>query len=292
MKHLFSLSAVVLLALLHQVSGAKVAAQYSTDAPLFPKGVDARAAIAAMDARLHQRDLLRSQGLAALKKHEVKKAEALFKQALSFWPTDEESCMRLAEIHQSARQPNAVVADLEPLINPPPNITNSAGTVITTRMMYVLAQLDCGNWEPAAACYEKIPRSNLIWSLPGGGPSHPFPDIQFSPVNPDFLGLRAQAHLILGAYQPGFVEQQDRPQYMLEHLRQALKYNPKSLDATFLSGFMLAKMERFPEARLFYEKAMRMASKEARPEIQQALDALKVQENFNRKHRREDQNPK
>ena len=273
MKHLFSLSAVVLLALLHQVSGAQ-----STDGPLLPKGVDARALIAAKDSRLHQCDLLRSQGLAALKKHEVKKAEALFKKALSFEPDDEESCMRLAEIHQSARQPGAVVADLEPLINPPPYTGNSVGTEIATRMMYVLAQLDCGNWEPAAACYEKIPRSNLIWSLPGGGPSHPFPDIQFSPVNPDFLGLRAQAHLILGAYHPHFVEQQDRPQYMLEHLRQVLKMNSKSMDAAYLSGFMLTKMDRFPEARLFYEKAMRLVSKEARPEIQKALDTLKVAE--------------
>jgi Flp pilus assembly protein TadD len=90
--------------------------------------------------------------------------------------------------------------------------------------------------------------------------------------------LRAQASLIRGAIQPQFVEEADKPAYMLEHLKQSLKYNPKSLDATYLSGFMLAKMERFAEARQAYEKALRLASKEARPEAEKALEALKIQE--------------
>ena len=280
MKHLFSLSAAVPLALLVQAAGAQV-----VDGGLsfnLPEDAATRAADAKQYARYQQCFLLRKQGVAALKKNEVKKAETLFKQALSFDPTDGETCVRLAEIHLRARQPAAAVADLEPIVNPAPDSTISLGTEITTRMLYVLAQLDCRNWGAAAECYLKIPRSELIWSLPGGGPTHPFPNVEFTPENPDFLGMRAQAHLILGASQPHFVEQQDRPAYMLEHLRQALKYDPRSLDATYLCGFMLAKMERFPEARTAYEKAMRMASKEARPEIQQSLDALKVQEEAKR----------
>ena len=247
-----------------------------------PDDPETSAAVAALDKRINQCFQLRNQGVAALKKNEVKKAETLFKQALSFFPEDGEAGVRLAEIHIRAKQPSAVAADLEHIVNPRPGAGNSVGSEITTRMLYVLAQLDCGNWGAAAECYLKIPRSNFIWSLPGGGPAHPFPNVAFTPENPDFLGMRTQAHLILGAAQSHYVEQQDAPAYMLEHLRQALKYDPRSLDATYLCGFMLAKMERFPEARTAYEKAMRMASKEARPEIQQSLDALKVQEEAKR----------
>lgn len=276
MKHLFSLCAAVPLVLLLQVSGAQGAAEGGAFS--IPEDAATRAAIERDRARSQQCFLLRSQGVAALKKNDIKKAETLLKQALSFDPTDGEACVRLAEMHMRSKQPEAAVADLEPIVNPRLGSTNSVGSEITTRMLYVLAQLDCGKWGAAAACYEKSFRPDLAWSLPGGGPTHKFPNVRFSPENPDFLGLRAQAHLILGAYQPHYVEQQDRPQYMLDQLREALKYNPRSLDAAYLSGWMLAKMERFPEARAAYEKAMRLVSKEARPEVQQALQDLKTQE--------------
>ena len=233
-------------------------------------------------ARAQQSFLLLGQAKMALKKNDLHKAEALLKEALSFCPDDDEACVRLAELHIRSKQPKLVIADLDPIVNPRPNLISSIGNDVVTRMLYVLAQLDCGNWEAAATCYSKGFRSDLTWNLPGGEPAHTFPNVPFSPDNPDFLGMRAQAHLILGARLPHFITGQDVPPYMLEHLRQALQYNPKSLDATFLSGFMLAQMERFPEARAAYEKALRLASKEARPEVQKALVALKVEEDAKR----------
>lgn len=253
-------------------------------APQNPKALgyfdisEERAMMAATNERLRKCALLRSQGIAALQKNDLRKAEALLKQALSVDPTDPESSVRLAQMHMRSKQPAAVITDLDPIVNPKPGSGNSEGSAITTRMLYVLAQLDCGNWEAAATCYQKSYRHDQTWLLPYGGPVHPFPNIPFTPENPDFSGLRAQAHLILGGCLPSFFQPKDAPPYRLEQLRQALKYNPKSLDATYLSGFMLGKMERFAEARQAYEKALRLASKEVRPEIQQSLEALKEQE--------------
>ncbi|MCW3051363.1 MAG: hypothetical protein JWN14_533 [Chthonomonadales bacterium] len=287
MKHLFSLFIVALLALVMGVASAQEGLQEQTGVRKV-KGYgnfesdQTRAMLAADRIRSQQSFALLGQAKVALKKNDLRKAESLLKQALSFEADNDEACLRLADIHIRAKQPSAIVADLEPIVNPRPGATDSVGNEITTRMLYVLAQLDNGNWEAAAKCYQKGYRPDQKWSLPGGGPDHSFPNLQFSPDNPDVLALRAQAHLMLGGYQPHFVEEEYKPSYMLEHLRQALKYNPKSMDATFLSGFMLAKMERFPEARTAYEKAMRMASKEARPEIQKALDTLKVKEDEKR----------
>jgi len=273
MKRHLSLCALALLILVGGGASAQSGTQKVQSGYSGPEDAGTRAAIAAYSERVQQCFQLVGQAKLALKKHDAAKAETLLKQALSFYPEDEEACLRLAEIHMKAKKPEAVVADLDPIVNPSRNITWRA---ISTYMIDVLAQLDSGNWAAAAEAYTKGFRPNQTWSLPGGGPAHTFPDIQFTPDNPDFLGLKAQAHLILGAYQPHYVEEQDKPQYMLEHLTQVLKYNPKSLDATFLSGFMLAKMERFPEARIAYEKAMRLASPEARPEVEKALQELKA----------------
>jgi tetratricopeptide (TPR) repeat protein len=249
-----------------------------------PEDAGTRAAMAQLRERLHQCHLLLIQARATIKKNELIKAEGLLKQALSLNPDNGEARVRLAEMHIRSRQPSAVVADLEPIVNPRPNFHNSVGSDVSVCMLYVLAQIDCGNWAPAEDCYQKTFRPELTWHLPGGGPEHTFPDVQFSPDNPDFSGLRAQAYLIRGASSPEFVEEKDQPPYMLENLRQALKYNPRSLDANYLSGFMLVKMERFPEARAAFDKAMRMASKEARPEVKQALEALKVKEDAKREY--------
>jgi tetratricopeptide (TPR) repeat protein len=284
MKYLLHLCIAVPLALVLGVAGA----QNAPEVDKFHNGnyvtPEERALIAASrESLLHCSQCL-AQARAALKKNDVKKAEVFLTQALSFDRDDGEACLRLAEMHNRAKQPSAVVADLEPIVNPRPGSGSSVGSDISVRMLYVLAQLDCGNWGAAAACYQKSFRIGEEWHLPGGRPRHTFPNVQFSPDNPDVLGLRAQAYLIRGGYSPEFVEEQDKPPYMLENLRQALKYNPKSMDANYLSGFMLAKMERFAEARAAYEKAMRLASKEARPEVKQALDALKVQEDTKREN--------
>jgi tetratricopeptide (TPR) repeat protein len=289
MKYLFYLFTIASLVLVLGVAGAQEELQEVTGLRKV-KGYgnyesdQTRAMLAANRVRFQQSFALVGQAKLALKKNEIKKAEVFLKQALSFEPDNDEACLRLAEIHIRSKQPSAVVADLEPIVNPRDGATDSVGSDISVRMLYALAQLDCGNWGAAAACYQKSFRIGEEWHLPGGRPRHTFPNVQFSPDNPDVLGLRAQAYLIRGGYSPEFVEEQDKPPYMLENLRQALKYNPKSMDANYLSGFMLAKMERFAEARAAYEKAMRLASKEARPEVKQALDALKVQEDTKREN--------
>jgi tetratricopeptide (TPR) repeat protein len=281
---MFGYCAVIMLVaiLLIGAAGAQIASQDGLSSFSAPDSPRTLQAIAEYRVRLQQCNLLLNQARAAIKKDEQLKAEGLLKQALKLDPDNGEVRVRMAEMHIRSKQPSAVVTDLEPIVNPRPNFSTSVGSDISVRMLYVLAQLDCGNWGAAAACYQKSVRPDEAWLLPGGGPAHAFPSVQFSLENPDFLGMRAQAYLIRGGYSPEFVEEKDKPPYLLENLRQALKYNPKSLDAHYLSGFMLAKMERFAEARAAFGKALRLASKEARPEVQKALDALKVQEETKR----------
>jgi tetratricopeptide (TPR) repeat protein len=102
--------------------------------------------------------------------------------------------------------------------------------------------------------------------------------VHFSVENPDFADLQAQAHLILGCREPLFSEYEDRVPYMLAHLKQAIKYDRFSLDAHFLSGILLAKLERFDEARAAFKLAAGLAPAEAKPEIAAALKDLQVQE--------------
>lgn len=279
MKHIFNICIVILWTLASGAVGAQEPQQEGHSSYSGPVDAITLANLEQSRVRGHQADLLRRQALEALKKNETAKAERLFKQALDFDPDDGQSRIHLAYIHIRSKQPKAVIADLGPIVYPRPNYYTSIGSEITTRMMYVLAELDLGNWAEAVDCYEGSSRPGLTWILPGGGPVHTFPNLHFSTDTPDYSGLSAQAHLILGSRVPLLVEEQDRPQYMLDHLRQTLRNNPNSLDATYLSGFMLAKMERFTEARTAFDKAMRLAPTETRPEVQQALQTLKSQEN-------------
>jgi len=160
----------------------------------------------AYDARVHAQSELSRRHVAkaklALANGETKTAIDLLQQAIVAYPDGEDARVRLAYIHADQKQPNGVIEDLKPMLYPPPNRGGGWGAEITTRMMYVLALLDCGCWEEAANLYNASVKPGAAWSLPGGGPSHTFPEVQFRPDTADYQDLRGLAHLILGAYPP------------------------------------------------------------------------------------------
>jgi tetratricopeptide (TPR) repeat protein len=202
-----------------------------------------------------------------LKRRDVQGARALYMKAISAYAWNGQARLRLAEIDLRLRNPDAAIADLKPIVEPPPNRDPSDGREPTTRMLYVLALLDAFRWEDAVACYEDSVKPGLRWRIPGGEPVHTFASVHFSVTNPDIPGMRAQAHLILGAMQPAYIDQQDAPAYMLPHIREVLRIFPGSLDARFLEAVLLAKMDRFDEARAAFARAEKNAPKAALDEI-------------------------
>ncbi len=231
----------------------------------------------------------RLQAKEALERGDTAKAFLLLQQAVSNNSTDDESCVLLSYFYIQKGQPDAVIATLDPIVSPPPLTSISMGQEPTVRMLYVLALLERQAWRKAVACYQKTwsptydPISGSraeshLWHLPGGGPEHSWPDIRFSADTPDYKGMRAQAHLILGTSLPACMKEKDQFPYMLDHLRQVLQINPNSLDAHFVTGWLLAKKERFAEARAAYASAIRLADPGAQKEIAEELKKLKTDE--------------
>ena len=229
------------------------------------------------------------QAKEALEKGDMATAFSLLQQSVHNNPIDGMACVLLAYFYVQKGQPANVIATLDPIVNFGPYNSHSTGREPTTRMIYVLAQLDRYAWKEAVACYEQTwrPRSNPIfgahaeshlWDLPGGGPVHSWPDLKFSADVPDYTGMRAQAHLIIGTTLPDCMEEKDQYPYMLDHLKQVLRINPNSLDAHFVSGWLLGKTARFAEARIEYALAARFASPDAQKEITAELTKLKDKE--------------
>ncbi len=247
------------------------------------------AIIAARAARQQESaDLLR-EARGALKRGDFPSAFPLLQQALSLDPDDGETRLMLSFFYVQKGQPDNVIAMLKPIIYPLDNNPDSVGNEISTRMIYTLALLDRNAWRDAVASYDKAwhpdPSTLLpghspshVWDLPGGGPVHPWPDPQFSADKVDYSGLRAQAHLVLGSTLPGFMEEKYQFPYMLQHLRQVLLINTTSLDANFISGWLLGKMERFDDARVAYASAEQLGSPAVQKEINVELSKLKFKE--------------
>ncbi|HLJ55294.1 MAG TPA: tetratricopeptide repeat protein, partial [Chthonomonadaceae bacterium] len=105
-----------------------------------------------------------------------------------------------------------------------------------------------------------------------------FPEVHFSKINPDFPGMRAQAHLILGAIQPRYIDFFAAPAYMLLHIEEVLRIFPGSLDARFLKAVLLAKMDRYDEARKAFAVASKNAPKPALDEIKAELGKMERRE--------------
>lgn len=249
------------------------------------------AVVAATEAREKQSNLLRQQAKEALKKGDTAKAIDLFEQAVKAFEIDTQSRIFLTDIYIKQGKNDDVIRILRPLFYHDTHIGYSDEHEITVRMKYVLALLAKNRWAEAVTIYEESfakegattnfgesRNGELKWQLPGGGPEHTLPEVHFSIDDYNISGLSAQAHLILGSREPADVEYEVRAPYMLAHLKQALKYDRFSLDAQFLSGILLAKMERFDEARTAFKQAARLAPDSAQLEIAAALKDLKVQE--------------
>ena len=198
-----------------------------------------------------------------------------------------EDRIELADLYTSSHKPDDVIRILRPVVHHGPYSEGGYGAEPAVRMLYVLALLGTREWEEAAAVYEPTINSNLHWQLVGRGPDHALPNIHFNVNAPDYEAMRAQAHLILGArlpissnYATGAedVSNQER-EYMLDHLKQSIKYNAQSHDAHFVSGLLLKKLGTLSdEARKELSSAARYAPDEAQPEIKAALQDLKARE--------------
>jgi len=226
----------------------------------------------------------------AFQKDEPDKAIAPLEHAARM-AIDGEPNVVLANIYSQAKRWDDVIRVLRPLIYPSPTNYESEGHYPTTRMLFVLAVLEKGNWSEAATVYEQSftgvqitmygqsSLEKLKWLIPGyQGMTHNLPPKHFSVNDPDYTGLQAQAHLILGSRNPEFVTLEDMPKYMLDHLKQSLKYDPESLDAHFISGVLLDKLGKFSEARIEFQQTANRAPETLQAEIKTALNDLDAHE--------------
>jgi tetratricopeptide (TPR) repeat protein len=252
-----------------QDSGQSQKGYFDIDSDPRAKANDAR-----IMAQSGQSRILVAKAKLALAKGDTSLAIRLLQQAVAAYPDGGESRLRLAYLHAQLKQPDAVIADLKPIVYPPPNVGGGVGAQMTTRMVYVLALLDRGLWQDAATLYNVSVKPGSAWFLPGGGPSHPFPEMQFRPGTADYQDLRGQAHLILGAYPPDYVEPPDQPAYMLAHIKELLRVFPGLTDGRFIYAILLGKMEKFDEARAAFEQASLNALPARKDEIKKAVQAM------------------
>ena len=247
------------------------------------------ARVAAVMARVRQAEKLVGEANALLENGEPSRAVPLLQHALQLHPLDD-ATIALADIYIAWNRPADALQTLQPIVYPPSSQGGSVGQDVRTRMKYILALLDTRQWTKAATLYEQSiglhehgRMGNLRWNITnygaGAGDSdHWLPDMRFSPEVEDMPGLRAQAHLILGTRWPMVSDITRNPslclQTMLDHIQQALKSNPRSTDAQFVSGVLLREMGRYDEARTAFARTAQMAPAEAQPEIKAALDKL------------------
>ena len=285
MKRIFRLMTATLL-----VFGAAFAWARSPDPDLktrrTPKFIGMDSAAIAQWSEANARDgdaiSLREQAVEAIKNGDNTNGFSLLQQAVSNDPREQQACMLLSYLYVQKGQPESVIATLNPIVNPSGGTSVSTGNDITTRMIYILALLDQNAWREAVTCYEKTWRLEPVrahkWFLPGDGIDHAWPNPQFHSEVPDYAGLRAQAHLILGSRPPLFMDEKDQFPYMLEHLRQVLQINPNSLDANFVFGWLLRTMGRFDEARAAFATATNLGSPAVQKEIGEEIEKLNAAE--------------
>jgi len=252
-----------------QDSGKNQKGYFDIDSDPRVKAHDARVMAQSGESRF-----LVAQAIQALAKGETRSAVGLLQKAITAYPDGGEARLRLAYIHAQLKQADAVIADLKPIVYPPPNVGGGVGAEVTTRMIYVLALLDRGDWQEAASLYNASMKPNLVWWIPGGGPNNPFPEIRFAADTPDFTDLRGLAHLILGACPPVNLEMAEQPSYMLGHIKELLRVFPGSADGRFIYAILLGKMEKFDEARAAFERASLNATPARKDEIKKALKAM------------------
>ena len=232
---------------------------------------------AALNAKAKQVDQLKKQAEEQIAKGELSKAVSLLQQAIQEWPAGDyqEGRLLLAETYtRMGRKRDAILA-FQLLIYP----TNTVGSIaqdITTQMKYVLLVLSDGNWSEAAVVYNRSANRDLPYRISDGDKILTLSKVQFDPTSPDFSGLKARAHLILGAQEP--IHETVSVESRLDHLKQALRYEPRLVEAHLISGKLLAQNGRFTAARTEYTRAAGQAPENLQPEIASALKRIKFQE--------------
>ncbi len=279
MKWLFGILVVLFL-----FGSSKTNAQYMANPEELDRKV--RALNAANDKRSAETSRLNKEALAFIKKQQYSKALPLMLQSIKVNPNHGVTIELLVTCYVGLKRPGDVIDVLKPLVYTLPNAVNPYGFETQTRMIYVLALLDTGNWEEAASVYEQWIKTPPRWAVPcygvgNGGKEHTVPDVHFDPNISNVPGLRAQAHLILGTRAPylgNILSSEECEVYMLDHLQQALQSDRRCLDAQFLSGVILNDLNRFDEARVAFAKALKLAPRETKPEIETAIASMNTRE--------------
>ena len=232
----------------------------------------------ALTARAKQGAQLKKQAEEQIGKGELSKAVSLLQQAIQQWPVGDyqEGRLLLAETYtRMGRKRDAILAFQ--LLIYPKNTFGGIDQDPTTHMKYVLLLLNDGNWSEAAVVYNRSTNGDIPYSISEDDKIPSLSKVQFDPTSPDFSGLKARAHLILGAQEPSheIVSVEAR----LDHLKQALRYEPRLVEAHLISGELLAQNRRFAEARTEFTRAAGQAPENLQPKIASALKRIKFQEN-------------
>ena len=231
----------------------------------------------ALNARAKQVDQLKKQAEEQIGKGELSKAVRLLQQAIEEWPAGDyqEGRLLLAETYTRMGRKHDALLAFQLLIYPK-NTIGSIGQDVTTQMKYVLLLLSDGNWSEAAVVYNRSTNRDIHYMISDEGTIQTLSKVQFDPTSPDYSGLKARAHLILGAQGPmhATVSVESR----LDHLKQALGYQPRLVEAHLISGELLAQKRRFAEARTEFARAAGQAPGNLQPEIASALKQIKLQE--------------
>ena len=231
----------------------------------------------ALSARANQVAQLKKQAEEQIGKGELSKAASLLQQAIREWPVGDyqEGRLLLAETYtRMGRKRDAILAFQ--LLIYPKNTIGSVGQDITTPMKYVLLLLSDGNWSEAAVVYNRSTNSDIHYWISGEDQILTSAKVQFDPTSPDYSGLQARAHLIVGATEP--INEIGSVASRLDHLKQALRYQPRLVEAHLVSGELLAQNRRFAEARKELTRAAGQAPENLQPEIASALKRIKFQE--------------
>ena len=260
-------------------------AQFVNSSERVPIRKDQEAFDADIKARLAKASDLRKQAIALANNKEYAKAVPLFQQAIETFPPEPDCSARLAYIYEKWKQPQNIVNVLRPILYPV-GFNSSTQNDQRVQMLYVLALLDTGKWEEAATFYEKKVTTPPRWGVPcygvgAGGKDHNVPNVHFDPDIVNVPGLRAQAHLILGTRAPydwDYSSVNAIYTYELDHLQQALQSDRRCVDAQFLIGVIQSELLHFDEAKIAFDKTLKLVPREAKPEIEAAIKKMKERE--------------
>jgi tetratricopeptide (TPR) repeat protein len=206
------------------------------------------------------------QGKQAVVQGRYAKGETLFRQALQIQPRDAMSWLLLADVcEREGRQTEALRAYHELVYSK--GWGGSINSSPTTHFRYVLALLRDHQWPEAVEVYDKA--MNITTTTDG----HPMFDPRFDPQHPDREGLEAVAHLGLGITSQSFGPADTADQ--LNHLKTAVRMQPRWALAQYSYGRALERGRRFAEARTAYTNAAKLEDGQVTVKSEEAMRQLK-----------------